>query len=76
MKRINNNPRLSSAASSLCRKSEKTACSRATRPGIYESMFSSARLPIVFECAAGARLISSNALPSRDREGVGLDTGC
>ena len=34
----------------------KTACSRATRPEFIESMFSSARLPVVSGCAAGARL--------------------
>ena len=39
---------------SLCRKSEKIACSRATRPVFFESMFSSARRPVVFDRAAGA----------------------
>jgi hypothetical protein len=63
-------------ASSPCRKSEKTACSRATRPVFFESMFSSARpplrefstgcsqgarLPVVFEWAAGLPVVSECA---------------
>jgi hypothetical protein len=51
---------------SLCLRSEKTACSRATRPVFCESMFFSARLRVVSGCAAGARLTRFGALQSRD----------
>ena len=82
----------SKLTNSLCRRSEKTACSRATPPVFFESMFSSvrpplrefstgcsqgARPPVVFECAAGLRVVSGcaagarlsrfRALRSRDR---------
>jgi hypothetical protein len=60
-------------ASGLRQKSEKTACSRATLPVFFESMFSSARPPlrefsttsVVFECAAGLRVVSGCAAGAR-----------
>jgi len=51
----------------LCLKSDKTACSRATLPVFFESMFSSARHRVVSGCAAAARLGSLRAPQGRDR---------